>query len=455
MKQVLLTIIVLHCLVISFSQTFSNNKALETLSTSKQPILVFGKQTTSRYLSIDKLYKNHFQTIVKSDSGVFCLVNGTGMIFKQIKPQQFSRIDSTLFWGYNIGAFSFSYKSDIYNLGGSGLWRSNGHLRKYNFKAHEWDIVPLNQEIPLISGDNVGMIYYDQLDGKIYTSYTYLINDGIKAKFKNVESDFKVMSLNLESKEWNYLGHLNSSLINGIKNEYNLAITPIGLLTIGSSNLSLWDFKNNKLFQLNEANGLFQSIKRGIDTTLVFYKDSSLFLSRGETNLDSVKLTINDFHQIGTIYSSSLFTILHPYRKAILSLIIVLFSLLLYIGLSTYKKLVIRRYERARTENEASQGGIKIFKDQELLLLNLLVENSNKGIKTSIEEINSILGMDSRSIETQKAQRHKVITSINDAYIAKTDRKLIISDKLDFDRRSFVYFISEEELKTLSKYMPD
>lgn len=87
--------------------------------------------------------------------------------------------------------------------------------------------------------------------------------------------------------------------------------------------------------------------------------------------------------------------------------------------------------------------------------MNLLVENSNKGIKTSIEEINSILGMDSRSIETQKAQRHKVITSINDAYIAKTDRKLIISNKLDFDRRSFVYFISEEELKTLSKFMPD
>ena len=87
MKQVLLTTIVLQCFVISFSQTFSRNKALETLSTSKQPILVFGKQTTSRYLSIDKLYKNHFQTIVKSDSGVFCLVNGTGMIFKQIKPQ--------------------------------------------------------------------------------------------------------------------------------------------------------------------------------------------------------------------------------------------------------------------------------------------------------------------------------------------------------------------------------
>ena len=89
-----------------------------------------------------------------------------------------------------------------------------------------------------------------------------------------------------------------------------------------------------------------------------------------------------------------------------------------------------------------------------MLLLHLLISNSNKGIKTSIEKINTALGLDSRSPDTQKLQRHKVITSINKTYISKTDRQLILNEKLDFDRRSFAYFIAKDEIKTLLKYLP-
>ena len=456
MKQALTITGILFCFATSFSQSISDNKALDVIAKSNQPIQIFGKLTTSKYLSLAKPFNNHIQTIIKSDSGIFCLVDGTGMLYKLSKSDgQFKRVDSTLFWGYNLGAFPFTYKSEIYNLGGSGLWRSNGHLRKFNFKAHEWDIVPLNMEVHISSSDKDGMVYLDQTDGKIYTGFSLNINDGITANINGPEISYKVMCLDLATKEWSYLGKLNSNLIDNIKSEYNVAITPIGLLTIGSTNLNLWDFKNNKLLQLNEAKGVFQSIKRGIDTMLVFYKDDHLYLSRGTNNPDSIKLTIDDFHIAGTIYTTSLITILKPFRKAIYVFIVALILMFGYFALVAYKRSVISKYEvQALAEKETLDVSIKLFTDQELLLLNLLISNSSKGAKTNINDINDFLGFAHMSIDTQKQQRHNLITSINNKYLNKTTRNLIQREKLEFDKRSFVYFIFEDELSILPKYIP-
>ena len=457
MKRAPSILIFLICFFTSRAQNYPINKSVENISQSNQPTYIFGKLATSRYLSLNEPFNKNIQSIIKSDSGIFCLVNGTGMIFKYSQPLgQFSRIDSTIFFGYNIGAFPFSYKSDIYNLGGTGFWRSTGHLRKYNFSAHEWDIVPLNEEMPITSSYKEGKVYYDQLNGKIYSGYSYNLNDGINPQAQTGDYKYNVMSLDLATKEWSNLGGLNQNLIDDIKSEYNVAITPFGLLTINNVSVNLWDFKNNKHFQLNKDKSIFQSIRRVIDTTEVFYKDSYLFLCSGSSRLDSIKLTINDFHQTGTIYSTSISTTFNLYKKALYLFLIVLFLFFSYLGLVTYKKRIISNYETgAIAEEEAIQNNERIFKDQELLLLNLLITNSSKGIKTSNEEINTALGLDSRSLETQKSQRHKLVNSINDAYIAKTDRNLILKERLDFDRRSFVYFIAEDELIPLLKYVPN
>ena len=456
MKQALTITGILLCFATSFSQSITNNKALDVIAQSNQSIHIFGKLTTSKYLALSKPFNTHVQTIIKSDSGIFCMIDGTGMLYKQSKPDgHFIRIDSTLFWGYNLGAFPFSYKSEIYNIGGAGIWRSNGHLRKYNFKAHEWDIVPLNMEVHISSSDKDGMVYLDQADGKIYTSYSYNINDGITANKNGPEISYKVMSLDLVTKKWIHLGNLNSNLIDEIKSEYNVASTSIGLLTLNNTNLNLWDFKNNQHYQLNDSKGVFQSIKRGIDTTLVFYNDDHLYLSRGTNNLDSIKLTIDDFHLAGTIYSTSLLTILKPYRKAIYVLLFAGILMLGYTCLKAYKRSVISKYEaQALAEKETLDVSIKLFTDQELLLLNLLISNSSKGSKTNINDINDFLGLAHMSIDTQKQQRHNLITSINKKYTDKTKRTLILREKLEFDKRSYVYYISDDELSKLPKYMP-
>jgi len=435
----------------TYTQITQNEKVIKSVIGSSQPIHIIGKPLNSKYVTLSRPYNNHIQNLLKLDNGIYVYIDGTGMLYKlsDTFKSQFTRIDSTKFWGYNLGTFTFTYKSDIYNLGGIGIWRSNGHLRKYNFLAHEWDIVPLNLELPLVFSYSEGMISYDEANGRIYCGYYYSMNDGIKSEIKDGKYEYKVMQLDLKTKVWSYLGELNSDLIEGIRKEVNVAITPMGLLTAGNSKISLWDFKENKHYELNDNKEYYQTIRRGIDSTLIYNKDQNLIISRG-SNLDSFKLGLSDFSQKGPIYSPSISTIIKPYLNAIYLLIFALFIAIGYLLLKRYKCLVISNYEeKLKAEKKGSERGVLLFKDQELLLLNLLIANSKKGIKTTIEEINHVLGLDSRSIEIQKSQRHKVITSINETYNAKTDRKLIQSDKLDIDRRSYVYFIAEEEIKTL------
>ena len=91
------------------------------------------------------------QILIKSDSSVFLLVNGTGRVYKAIEMKDdkiaFTRVDSTEFLGYNFGSYNFYCNDTLYSYGGYGFWHMNGHLRYFN-KENQWMIYPLNKEIP-------------------------------------------------------------------------------------------------------------------------------------------------------------------------------------------------------------------------------------------------------------------------------------------------------------------
>ncbi len=435
-------------------QNSSTNRILSTITHSTEPVYIFGKYKHSQFFSLEKPFSKHTQTPIKSDTGLYIFIDGTGLLYhfqKSDSQQQFVRIDSTQIWGYNLGSFSFAYHDKIYNLGGSGIWRSNGHLRVFNEKAHEWDIVPLNIEIPLISGYMEGIISYDRKNGKIYTAYYHKINDGLIEK--NDEIVYQVMALDLNKKEWTTLGDFNSELIANTPNIINLTITPMGLLTNDNSNIKLWDFPNNKLYELKDHKDFFQTIIRGFDSTTVFYKNEYLFISRGDY-LDSQKITIQDFIQVANIYTKTVHSSIERYTRIIYSLLLITLIVFALFFLKWYKRNIIKKHAVQLLKSSVFDNNHKlVFTDQELLLLSLFVANSKLENKTSIEEINKVLGLESRPIETQKSQRHKLISSINSKYLTITDRKLIQSEKLEFDRRSNVYFINNEDVVFISEFV--
>lgn len=440
----------------NFAQIKEKFKIFEIIKTSSNSVPIFSKKLFPEFVNAPAPFNHHIQHLLITNKNIYCFIDGTGVLFQYVDSiSKFKRIDSTFFWGYNLGSFAFSYKDGIYNLGGAGLWRSNGHLRKFNFNDHEWDIIPLNKELPIISGEKEGIIYFDPIEGIVFTAYSTYINDGINADQKHENKvHYDVMLLNLNTKKWQRLGNLSNKLIKkGLINEQNIAITPLGLLTSNSSCLSLWNFKENKHFELTNSNPIYQYLKRGIDTTLVYYKHNQLYLLKNN-KLDSIKINFDDFRLTGKIYNNSLIDIIKNYSFYIAILGMLAIMILLFLFFKLIKNRIEKDLQKKITDKiNSKEAEFIIFKQQELLLLELLILNYKKGVKTTIDEINKTLGLNSRSIETQKSQRHKLITSINETYKNKIGRKLIISDKLDFDRRSNVYFISNEEMDVLLKFI--
>lgn len=71
--------------------------------------------------------------------------------------------------------------------------------------------------------------------------------------------------------------------------------------------------------------------------------------------------------------------------------------------------------------------------------------------KVTIEEINIALGLNHRTSETQKQQRHKLFTSINYKYFSRTGQNLLHREQSEFDKRVNEYFIPESELENIKK----
>ena len=171
-------------------------------------------------------------------------------------------------------------------------------------------------------------------------------------------------------------------------------------------------------------------------------------------SLDSERISLNDFVPFGTIYNKSLNTKLDQYFPFLYAFFFLALIVSIYFGLKIYKRKTIEGYIKKIKKNlDLSSNQLLAFSNQEILLLKILTENSKNQKSTTIEQINKIIGLESRPIETQKSQRHKLISSINAKYRSALNRKLIHSEKLEFDRRSNVFYIEKEDVEIISTHL--
>jgi hypothetical protein len=98
----------------------------------------------------------------------------------------------------------------------------------------------------------------------------------------------------------------------------------------------------------------------------------------------------------------------------------------------------------------------KLFDEQELSLLHLLIHNTESGRLTSIEEINKVLGLIKRNPEIQKKQRSDIMTGINQKYnfVYPNKQAIILKQRSSDDGRSFDYFIAFEDLQSIKSLLP-
>jgi LPXTG-motif cell wall-anchored protein len=157
--------------------------------------------------------------------------------------------------------------------------------------------------------------------------------------------------------------------------------------------------------------------------------------------LDSVKITMNDFTPINTSFYE-------PDREDESKYSIAIIGTSILGGIIFF----VRRRKKIKTKKEDQldkTNGIGDFKSIELDLIEKIYNRSLEGKSYSVEDINTALGLSKKSLEIQKKIRTETINRINHRFkiIFNTEDEIIERIRLEEDRRFYKYIISEENGK--------
>jgi len=419
----------------------------------------------------DEFINNLPQMFLLKEDQLYIVPDGTSRIYTidlSKKPTQLLRIDSTIVFGATFGSYTFNHNDTLYSFGGYGFWNFNGQLRVYIPQKGEWEIETLDREIPFSKrGYHVSLFWLDSNNGKLWIGYSVDAKESIKKvdlEFKSITDS--VFVLDLATKTWQVAGGLSEKVkkkANALSSK-SLASSPWGQLIHDSENnaVNLLDYEHNRLRKLNEGKAK-EILRLASIKSVLYFKDSSLVIQSGENWLnnnfessDTVKFSKSDFiDQPDLIYEPpttmllSLPGRLDIYQSGIIGILTGSFvtGIVLYL-------LVIRPLKRKKHKiNYGSEyKSYDLFDEKELEVIRFVVANSKRGLGTTIDEINKLLGVIQKSSEIQKKQRSDIFISINEKWGRSklSQNKILINKRrLDHDKRTYEYFIEEINIDRL------
>ena len=414
--------------------------------------------TVHQFLSVKDLpheFEKSGQQFIKVGNHLYLCIDGTGRVYEiQKKDSSYSwlRVDSTKFYGYNFNSAFFAYKGSLYSFGGYGYWRNNGHLRKFNPKTGDWELMSLEEEVPFAYNRGTSLFYVDTLKGKLYISDHILRKDEIFKKNVLHKYDNKIACLDLTTRKWSSLGK-RTDLIYGM----NLP-TCHGIFT----GKQILDIEKNEIYEMSES--LFQEMKSVLgkmDRTygyieLIYCADSTVYIGNSKGFLDSFVLHKNDLILTNQkIYESDLKVF---YIVPITLIVIILVGLSYFSRRKNIPSIVVKDEQQKEIESIEEQeniktellekttvesDGLETLDDREKELYLFILKKTSLSQMTTVEEINQLIGCTQRNLEVQKRMRSDLIISINkklkEAW--KTEGVIIDKKRAEFDKRSYVYFI--------------
>lgn len=415
----------------------------------------------NKYLTPDNQFEKFPQCLIRNNKGLFVALNGSGRLYKAVNQDNqiaFQRIDSTVYFGSNFGSFIFSYHDTIFSLGGYGFWKTNGLLRYFVEQRHEWEIIKLNREVPLLTGNNYDLIWFDQAKGKIYFGFTKEENNNTKDREPKNNLRFESLVLDLSKKEWQQTGLLSTFLKNELTNIVNISSSPFGqMIAFRNKNLFL-DYTNNKIYRLSDTKqSQLEQLPTSTGDTHVNYFIDSTFYSwlRSKNLVDSLQINKKDLVLLNEkIYSEKQNSYAETASAYTNQYVVLFIIVLIVISVAAY--FSVKKKETKPSVIEKKENNfISPFTPLEKNMIRVILFNSIDGRFTSIDEINNVLGVSKKNIEIQKKQRSDVITSVNSkySYLKRSKIELIEKRRTEYDKRSFEYFIDHSRINEVQDFV--
>lgn len=443
MKLITIPIFWLFITVTANAQSYviPSNPTLEYLINIKKDI---GTISNTEKIDLVPFFinKTHFNiSYIKNNKGLYAIIDGTGKVFEakivNKKGIQFTRIDSTVYFGNNFGSINFSFKDTLYSFGGYGFWNRNGQLRHFN-SSGEWSIDKLNEEIKIMSS----FYSFSKEESKMY-----YVQFPWKEEASNTEiNKSSVYVLNVADKTNKFLGELNPKINLSFK-YFTIDIPSLkGLLNYNERDIYLYKFSKNKVYKLINSKIKDELIgKAGSELQMTFENEGKIYFSyNNDTTLKSFSISMNDF-------SEESYPIYINKDQNLITWII------LFIIASVISSIILikKRYKKKtpiiieKEENQIIDLNSNEFNTIEKLFINKLIEKSKTGSHLTVEELNTILGIKKKTIEIQKRVRTEAINRINHKFNVNynLETTFIERKRSSEDRRYFHYVISKENAR--------
>ena len=431
----------------SYSQTYWVPKTplLDFLYKLKRPIPDIFQINREGYIPIVG-YDLINQKLIKTKNSIYIIVEGTGQVYKATDTTKdsiaFTRNDITKMEGYNCDAIWFAYRDTIFSYGGYGFWRYNGQLRYFR-DNNEWFLTRLNKEFEISSK----LYFYSEKNQAVYS---LVATKATEVVYDNHPKEPNIIKLDLVKKRSEILGKI--SLTMSFTKSYKVSLQSLNLLMVDLADEAyLLDLENNIVYKNYKKNEKYEPFVfldlPGIKTNIFFELDNKIYYSYDlKDSLHTFEVSMNDFKKEPyPIYSRPISWVTYTTISFIL---VILISLLYFI--------IKRKSKRKELNNssEQEQNNQNGFTALEKELIYSIVDKSNKNLPTSVEELNTILGISKKPLEYQKRIRTETITQINSKFkeLYQQESDFIERTRGEEDKRFFNYIIRNENIKIIEKW---
>ena len=155
---------------------------------------------------------------VTHNSKTYLLYPGGGLLYSFIDGA-IERIDRSFPHRNQYGGYFFSYKNNLYLIGGYGFWQTKSIITKFNFNNGDWEIINTTGQLP--EGLDKGTYFIN--DDNLYV-FDFLSRNTNNQKEK---AEDNLYVLNLKNFSWKKLGVVNDIIkpvnqVKGLKRFFNI-----------------------------------------------------------------------------------------------------------------------------------------------------------------------------------------------------------------------------------------
>ena len=367
-------------------------------------------------------------TSVTHNSKTYLLYPGGGLLYSFIDGA-IERIDRSFPHRNQYGGYFFSYKNNLYLIGGYGFWQTKSIITKFNFNNGDWEIINTTGQLP--KGLDQGTYFVD--DDNLYV-FDFLSRSTNNQKEKTEDN---LYVLNLKNFSWKKLGVINDIIkpvnqLRGSKRFFNID----GKILISYS-------ESPEFFMADLKTNVIQNFR---DDAL-FYK-SGRAIVKGNALVGAIKnpvtglITVESFN-LNNVLSNKLDKELYLYRgsKEFFIYIFLSFTFLFFLilVLTIYYRIVGQTYLLEKDSLSGSGKSIGLMKD-EYDILKLFSEK--RSVSNSL--IMDMFHEENKTKDFAVKKKNKTVLALEKKLSLVFKKSFIEKQKSSSDSRQLNYFLNKK-----------